>query len=53
MAFKEYLLSVNNFNEPAALEGKQAIGLLLVRLILMEPGTDPLHPDMGCRYSAI
>ena len=47
MAFKEYLLSVNNFNEPAALEGKQAIGLLLVRLILMEPGTDPLHPDMG------
>lgn len=45
--FKEYVLSFNDFNEPGVLEGKRAIGLLLVRLILMDPGTDPLHPDMG------
>jgi hypothetical protein len=44
---KEYLFSTNEFNEPASLTGKSAIGLLLVRLILMDPGSDPLHPTMG------
>lgn len=44
---REYLLSVNEFNEPEKVEGKSAIGLLLIRLIMMSPGSDPLHPDMG------
>lgn len=44
---REYLLSTNEFNEPGQLTGKAAIGILLVRLILMDPGTDPLHPTMG------
>lgn len=44
---REYLCSVNRFNEPDKLEGKPAIALLLVRLILMDPGSDPLHPTMG------
>lgn len=44
---REYLFSVNEFNEPSKVEGKSAIGLLLVRLIMMDPGSDPLHPDMG------
>ena len=44
---REYLFSVNEFNEPAKVENKSAVALLLVRLIMMDPGSDPLHPDMG------
>lgn len=44
---REYLLSVNRFNEPIVKEDQKAIALLLIRLILLEPGSDPLHPDMG------
>ena len=44
---REYLFSVNEFNEPAVLTGKSAIGLMLVRLIMLDPGSNPLHPTMG------
>lgn len=44
---REYLLSVDEFSNPQVVEGKSAIALLLSRLILLEPGSDPLHPDMG------
>lgn len=44
---REYLISVNEFKEPRKVEKARAIGLLLVRLIVMEPGSDPLHPTMG------
>lgn len=44
---KEYLLSVDNFNKPEVVSGQRAIGILLLRLILLEPGSDPLHPNMG------
>ena len=44
---REYLLSVDEFSNPRIVEGKSAIALLLSRLILLEPGSDPLHPDMG------
>lgn len=44
---REYLLTTNKFKEPSQLNGADAVGLLLMRLIMMEPGTDPLHPDMG------
>lgn len=44
---REYLLSVDEFSNPQVVEGKSAIALLLSRLILLEPGSDPLHPEMG------
>lgn len=44
---REYLLSVNIYNEPAKADQQSAIALLLIRLILLEPGSDPLHPMMG------
>lgn len=44
---KEYALSVNEFNKPAEARGKKAIGVLLVRLLLMDKGTDPMRPNMG------
>ena len=44
---KEYTTSINKFNTPVTLKGQKAIGVLLTRLLLMEPGTDRLHPDMG------
>lgn len=47
MPGNEYILSVNRFKQPEKVKGKQAIGLLLLRLILLEPGTNPLHPDEG------
>ena len=44
---KEYLLSLDNFNRPAEIQGGKAVAYLIARLIMMEPGADPLHPDMG------
>ena len=45
--YREYLLDADNFNKPMVLEDKQAIAALLTRLILLEPGTNPLFPTMG------
>lgn len=44
---KEYLLSVDKFKNPTEMKDGDAVALLLMRLMLMEPYTDPLHPDMG------
>jgi hypothetical protein len=44
---REYLFTTNEFNEPMRVKDKSAIALLLIRLILLDPGSDPLHPDMG------
>ena len=44
---REYLLNVDDFSNPQVVDGKSAIALLLSRLILLEPGSDPLHPEMG------
>ena len=44
---REYLFSVDRFNKPVVYTKQRAIGLLLTRLILLNPGSDPLHPDMG------
>lgn len=44
---KEYLLTLDNFNRPAEVIGGKAVAYLIARLILMEPGSNPLHPDMG------
>lgn len=43
----EYCMSVDNFKTPVVYKNQQAIAILLTRLILLEPGSDPLHPDMG------
>lgn len=44
---KEYTFGVNSFNRPNSVEGQEAIASRLMTLIMMEPGDDPLHPDMG------
>lgn len=44
---KEYLLSTNEFLEPKVVEGSDAYGILLTRLLLLQPGTNPIHPGMG------
>jgi len=44
---KEYLLKTNQYNEPASESGSDAYATLLMRLLLLEPGTNPLHPAMG------
>ena len=45
--YREYLLDVDNFDKPMVLNDKAAIAALLTRLILLEPGTNPLFPTMG------
>ena len=44
---KEYLLTTDEFKNPKVVNGTTAIGILLLRLLLAEPGHNPLHPDMG------
>lgn len=44
---REYLFTVNRFREPQVVTGKTAIAVSLIRLILLQPGSDPLHPEMG------
>ncbi|MDD3121997.1 MAG: GPW/gp25 family protein [Candidatus Izemoplasmatales bacterium] len=44
---KEHVFSLNEFRESKVLEGKEAIATLLVRIILLQPGTNPDHPEMG------
>lgn len=44
---KEYLLTTDEFDNPKVVTGSYAIGLLILRLLLSEPGHNPLHPDMG------
>ena len=45
--YKEYLLKVTPFSEPKVATGREAIATMLSRIILLEPGTNPLHPTMG------
>ena len=44
---KEPLMTINQFQRPIELEGTDAQILLIVRLILLDPGTIQTHPDMG------
>lgn len=44
---KEYVASITKFNKPEVKTDQDAIALLLLRLLILEPGSDPLHPDMG------
>lgn len=44
---KEYVIGTDDFKQPEEYVGKKAVGLLIERLLLLEPGTDPLRPEMG------
>lgn len=44
---REPCLSIDEFNKPLVLEGKDAISTLLIHLILLEPGTYSTKPGMG------
>ncbi len=44
---REYMVSINAFKRPEIKKNQQAICMLLLRLLLLEPGSDPLHPEMG------
>lgn len=43
----EYLLSIDDFNKPKVLPEKDSTYILIVRLILTEPGLFQSRPDMG------
>lgn len=44
---KEPLMTINQFQRPIELKGTDAQIMLIVRLILLDPGTIQTHPDMG------
>ena len=44
---REYMLSIDNLSKPKVLKDSEAIAHLLIRLLLLNPGSNPLHPDMG------
>ena len=43
----EYFLGTNEFNRPSVWTDVDATYVLLIRLIVLEPGTYPNHPRMG------
>lgn len=43
----EGLFTTDKYNKPMLLHDKDAIAILLLRLLVMTPGTNPLHPEMG------
>ena len=47
MAVKEYFLKTNSKNQPYVAEDFEARSTLLIRLILLDPGTYQTHPLMG------
>lgn len=51
----EGIFSTNKYNMPTVLEGREELSILIIRLLLLEPGSNPLHPEMGVgviqRYS--
>lgn len=45
--FTEYTLSIDDFNKPEKLQKVDAICLMIMRLILLSPGSIQSHPEMG------
>lgn len=43
----DYLLTTNEFKRPIVLQNATAVGSILLKLLLMDPGTNPLYPKMG------
>jgi len=50
---REYLLSTDNFMNPRVIKGMDAIGVLIVRLLMLIPGTNTLHPKMGVGIGSV
>ena len=44
---KEHLLTIDRYNKPAVVSDNDAINVLICTLLLLEPGSDPLHPEKG------
>ena len=44
---QEHVLSINNFNMPKVYDKSDATYMLIVRLLLLEPGKFQSHPYMG------
>lgn len=44
---KEYVMSINEFVQPKVLKGESAAYIDIIRLFLLEPGTNQTHPEMG------
>jgi hypothetical protein len=44
---REYLFSTDSFNRPVTVEKESAVGIRLLELLMMDPGSNPLHPAMG------
>ena len=44
---EEHLLSVNSYEEPKVLYDNDAVFVLIIRLLLLEPGKDKDRPEMG------
>ena len=44
---REYAISMDEFTHPVIYEDKKALFVLLVRIILLEPGTYQTNPNMG------
>lgn len=45
--YREYFLGIDEFNHPKIYTDQHATYVLLIRLILLEPGTYPTRPNMG------
>lgn len=43
----EHLLTTDEYLEPKTIKGADAYGTLLFRLLVLQPGENPLHPRMG------
>ena len=43
----EYLMSIDEFYSPKIVKNNDAIYVLLVRLLQLEPGSIQTHPEMG------
>ena len=44
---RDYLLDLDPFKKPKVIGNEEAMATLLTRLIMLEPGTNPLYPEMG------
>lgn len=47
MGITEFAFAVDDFQNPKIFKDGEAVCTLLVRLLLLEPGTIQSHPDMG------
>lgn len=43
----EYLFATDEYNKPKVLAEKDAVATLFLRLLLLKPGDNPMHPEMG------